>query len=125
MLVKITFDSAGNVIGESIPEEEGAAASAVAGAAGKAKPCAKGKGKKKGKCKPPALIKKLTQPVVAGENTLKLKLTGPAIAALNKKGKLKLGVRFTFTPNGGSAKVLSHTYTVKLPKKGKKHGPRK
>jgi hypothetical protein len=122
VLVKITFDSAGNVIGESIPEEEGAGASAVAGAAGKTKACAEGKGKKKGKCKPPALIKKLKQPVVAGENILKLKLTGPAIAALNKKGKLKLGVRFTFTPNGGSAKVLSHTYTVKLPKKGKKHG---
>jgi hypothetical protein len=125
VLVKITFDSAGNVIGESIPEEEGAGASAVASAAGKTKACAKGKGKKKGKCKSPALIKKLKQPVVAGENTLKLKLTGPAIAALNKKGKLKLGVRFTFTPNGGSAKVLSHTYTVKLPKKGKKHGPKK
>ena len=123
VLVKITFDSAGNVIGESIPEEE-AGASAVASAAGKAKSCAKGKGKKKGKCKP-ALIKKLKQPVVAGENTLKLKLTGPAIAALNKKGKLKLGVRFTFTPNGGSANTLTHTYTVKLPKKGKKHGPRK
>lgn len=125
VLVKITFDSAGNVIGESIPEEEGAGDSAVASAAGKAKACVKGKGKKKGNCKSPALIKKLEQPVVGGENTLKLKLTGPAIAALHKKGKLKLGVRFTFTPNGGSANVLTHTYTVKLPKKGKKHGHKK
>lgn len=125
VLVKITFDSAGHVIGESIPEEEGAGASAVASAAGRAKACVKGTGKKKAKCKKPALIKKFSQAVTAGENTLKLKLTGPAIAALNKRGKLKLKVRFTFTPNGGSAKVLSHTYTVKLPKKGKKHGPKK
>jgi len=125
VLVKITFDSAGNVTGESIPEEEKVASRPVASATWKAKACAKSKGKKKGKCKSPALIKRFSKPVTAGENTLKLKLTGPAIAALNKKGKLKLGVRFTFTPNGGSAKALSHTYTVKLPKKGKKHGPKK
>lgn len=121
VLVKITFDSAGNVIGESIPEEEKeAGASAVISAKGKAKKkgCAKGKGKKKG-CKPPALIKKFSQPVVAGVNTLSLKLTGPAIKKLNKKGKVKLKVRFTFTPTGGTPKALDHTYTVKLPKKGK------
>jgi hypothetical protein len=123
VLVKITFDSAGNVVAESIPEEEGAGASAVSVPAGKAKPC--GKGKKKGSCKRPALIKKLSQPVVAGVNTLKLKLTGPAVAALNKKGKVKLKVGFTFTPNGGTAKALTHTYTVKLPKKGKKAGGRR
>jgi von Willebrand factor type A domain len=125
VLVKIVFDSAGKVVGESIPEEEKAGASAVASAAGKAKACSKAKGKKKGKCKRPALIKKFSRPVVAGENTLRLKLTGPAIAALNKKSKVKLAVRFTFTPNGGSAKAEAHTYTVKLPKKGKKHGPKK
>ena len=121
VLVKITFDSAGNVTGESIPEEEGAGASAVVSAKGKAKAkgCAKGKGKKKG-CKPPALIKKFSQPVVAGVNTLSLKLTGPAIKTLNKKGKVKLKIRFTFTPTGGTPKTLNHTYTVKLPKKGKK-----
>jgi hypothetical protein len=120
VLVKITFDSAGNVVGESIPEEK-AGASAVASATWKAKACPK----KKGKCKKPALIKKFTQPVIAGENTLKLKLTGPAIATLNKKSKVKLKVRLTFTPNGGSAKTLDHTYTVKLPKKSKKHGAKK
>jgi hypothetical protein len=125
VLVKITFDSAGNVVGESIPEEGKAGASALVSAAGKAKACSKAKGKTKGKCKSPALIKKFSQPVVAGENTLRLKLTGPAIAALNKKSKVKLKVRFTFTPNGGSAKAQAHTYTVKLPKKGKKHGPKK
>lgn len=120
VLVKITFDSNGNVIGESIPEEE-AGASALISAEGKAKGCVKGKGKKKGKCHP-ALIKKFSQSVVAGENTLSLKLTGPAISTLNKKGKVHLKVRLTFTPNGGTAKTLDHTYTVKLPKKGKKHG---
>jgi len=125
VLVKITFDSAGNVIGESIPEEEKAGASAVASAKPKAKACAKGIGKKKGKCKRPALIKKFSQPVVAGVNTLRLKLTGPALGALNKKGKVKLKVRFTFTPNGGTAKVQNHTFTVELPKKGKKHGHKK
>jgi hypothetical protein len=122
VLVKITFDSAGNVIGESIPEEEGTASSATISAKkGKATGCAKGKGKKKG-CKPPALIKKFSQPVVAGANTLSLQLTGAAIKTLNKKGKVHLKVRFTFTPNGGAANTLEHTYTVKLPKKGKKHG---
>jgi hypothetical protein len=127
VLVKITFDSAGNVITESIPEEEKASASAVASASAIRKPkaCPKAKAGKKAKCKKPALIKKFSQPVVAGENTLKLKLTGPAIAALNKKGKVRLGVRFTFTPNGGTAKTLDHTYTVKLPKKGKRHGSKK
>jgi len=125
VLVKITFDSAGNVIGESIPEEEKAGASAVASAKPKTKACPKGSGKKKGKCKRPALIKKFSQPVAAGDNTLKLKLTGPAVAALNKKGKVRLKVRFTFTPNGGTAKVQNHTYTVELPKKGKKHGHKK
>jgi hypothetical protein len=118
VLVKITFDSAGKVIGESIPEEEGAGASAVASGS-KAKPCAKGAGKKN-KCKRPALIKKFSQPVMAGVNTLKLKLTASAIATLNKKGKVNLRVRFNFTPNGGSTRVEDHTYTVKLPKKGRK-----
>jgi len=122
VLVKITFDSAGNVTGESIPEEE-AGSSALISAKGKAKGCAKGKGKKKGKCHP-ALIKKFSQQVVAGVNTLSLKLTGPAIKTLNKKGKVNLKVRFTFTPSGGTAKILDHTYTVKLPKKGKA-GPHK
>jgi len=125
VLVKITFDSSGKVVTESIPEEEGAGASAVSSATWKAKSCTKGIGKKKGKCKAPALIKKFNQSVAAGENTLKLSLTGPGIATLTKKGKVKLKVRFTFTPDGGTAKVLDHTYTVKLPKKGKKHGAKK
>lgn len=122
VLVKITFDSDGNVIGESIPEEEGKASAAISSrqhAANKKKACAKGKGKKKGKCKPPALIKKFSQSVSAGTNTLKLKLTGAALKTLHKRHKLKLKVRFLYTPTGGTTKVLQHTYQLKLP--GKKH----
>lgn len=64
-----------------------------------------------------ARVEKLSRLVAAGPNTLKLKLTGPAIAALEQKGKLKLPVRFAFTPDGGSARVQAETYSVKLPKK--------
>jgi len=64
-----------------------------------------------------ARVEKLSRPVAAGPNTLKLKLTDPAIAALNRRGKLKLPVRFAFTPDGGSARVQAQTYSVKLPKK--------
>jgi len=117
VLVKVTFDSAGNVIAESIPEEEGKASSSATAAA-KAK-C--GKKSKKAACKKP-LIKKLEQAVVAGTNTLKLKLTGTAIKTLAKKGKLKLKVTFNYTPTGGLPATATHTYIVKLPKKKKKGG---
>ncbi len=117
VLVKIVFDSAGNVIGESVLDEEShARAAAVDARQGAKSKCAKGK---KGKCKPKPLIKPLSQAVVAGPNTLKLKLTGAALKALHKKGKLKLKIRFTFTPTGGFAKSSTHTFTVKLPKSGK------
>ncbi len=119
VFVKITFDSAGNVIAESVQEEE-AGASAVAHSS-KAK-----KGHKK-KSKP--LIKRLSQPVVAGANTLKLKLTPAALKSLKKKGKLNLKVQITFTPTGGTAKSTTQTFRVKLPaehgKKSKGHGPKK
>jgi len=82
VLVKLTFDSAGSLAGESL---------------------------RKG------LVEKLSRSVAAGQNTLKLKLTGTAIATLNEKGKLKLPVRFAFTPNGGSTKVQAQTYGLKLP----------
>jgi hypothetical protein len=113
VLVKVTFDSAGNVIAESIPEEEGARSSATASAKAKCKKA------KKAACKKPPLIKKLSQPVVAGTNTLKLKLTGPALKTLKKKGKLKLKVKFNYTPTGGLPAAKTHTYTVKMPKKKK------
>jgi hypothetical protein len=122
--VKIVFDSAGNVIAESVLDEE-----AKSSSAGGATSSAKGK---RGKCKRPALIKKLTQAVAPGLNTLSLKLTGPAIKTLRVKGKLNLKVRITFTPTGagGTAKSEVHTFVVKQPKKsphkaghpkGKKH----
>ena len=153
VIVKITFDSDGNVIGESIPEEEKgtvfASFSAVGhqkgkshgkGKGGKKNGCAakkkkrgthkarakssarrgkKGKKNAKAKCKRPPLIRKFSQPVSAGANTLMLKLTGAAIKKLNKKGKLNLGVKLTYTPNGGEAKVLTHSYKLVKPKKGK------
>lgn len=119
VFVKITFDSAGNVIAESVQEEE-AGASAVAQSS---------KAKKKHKKKPKALIKPLSQPVVAGPNTLKLKLTPTALKSLKKKGKLNLKVQITFTPTGGTPKGEIKTFKVKLPakhgKNGKKHGSKK
>jgi hypothetical protein len=121
--VKIVFDSAGNVIAESVLDEEPAkisTAGASAVVSAKKGSCAKGKGAKAAKaakCKKPALINKLSQPVVAGPNTLALKLTGAAKKALNKKGKLALKVKFTFTPTGGTAKTATQTFTVKKPVK--------
>ncbi len=134
--VKIVFDSAGNVIAESVLDEEPARSSGLAAASAKKSPkkpsCSKGKkgsgakAAKKGKCKRPALIKTLAQPVVAGSNTLSLKLTAAAIKVLNEKGKLPLKVSFTYTPTGtgGTAKNLLGTFTVKKPvkKTGKKPG---
>lgn len=131
--VKIVFDSAGNVIAESVLEEEAQTSSAGQGGGAslsaahpkakcgtkKAKASAKGK---KGKCKRPALIKRLTQAVVPGVNTLNLKLTGPAVKALQTKGKLSLKVQITFTPTGGTAKSEVHTFVVKQPKKGHPKG---
>ena len=119
MLVKVTFDSAGNVIAGSIPEEEGNTSSATASAKAKC-----GKKSKKAACKKKPLIKKLEQPVVAGTNTLKLKLTGAALKTLKKTGKLNLKVTFHFTPTGAGGLPASnvHTYKVKLPKKKKKSG---
>lgn len=121
--VKIVFDSAGNVIAESVLDEEPAKTSTAGASAvvsAKKGSCAKGKGakaSKAAKCKKPALINKLSQPVVAGPNTLSLKLTGAAKKALNKKGKLALKVKFTFTPTGGTAKTATQTFTVKKPVK--------
>jgi hypothetical protein len=117
VLVKITFDSAGNVVAESVLEEE-------AGSSGIALSSkAKAGHKKKSK----ALIKKLSQPVAAGANTLKLKLTPAAQETLKKKGKLKLKVRVTFTPTGGTPKSKVQTFNVKLPAAhhGKGHGHKK
>lgn len=121
VLVKIVFDSNGNVTGESVLDEE-AHGSSAAPAQGNAQISVQqmkkpGCGHPKGKCKRPAQIKQFTQAVTAGVNTLNLKLTGSALKTLHKKGKLKLKVRLTFTPTGGTAKSTDHTFQVKLPKK--------
>jgi hypothetical protein len=119
VIVKLTFDSAGNLIGESIPEEEGKTGRASASAK-KGKGCkGKAKGKAKG-CKPKPQFKKVEQSVTAGTNAIKLKLTGTAYKQLKKTGKLKLKASFTFTPTGGFPNTTKHTYKVKLPKKSKK-----
>jgi len=94
--VKIVFDSAGNVISESVLNE-------TAGSSAVAQVSAKKKGPKP---KPKAQIKRLSQAVTPGLNTLKLK------------------VRFTFTPTGGSPKSTVQTLKVKPPvkKSNKKKG---
>ena len=117
MLVKVTFDSAGKVIAESIPEEEGTSSSAAASAKAKC-----GKKSKKAACKKKPMIKKLEQDVQAGTNTLKLKLTATALKTLKNKGKLNLKVTFNYTPTGGLPASNVHTYKVKLPKTKKKKG---
>jgi hypothetical protein len=126
--VKIVFDAAGNVISESVLNEEPAArsssvamANSLAGAPPKACPKAKdkkgAKGSKAAKCKSPALIQRSEQAVVAGSNTLKLKLTGAAKKVLDTKGKVKLKVLFTYTPTGSTAVTSVQSFTVKKPVK--------
>jgi hypothetical protein len=109
--VKIVFDSAGNVIAESVLDEEPAARSSNAGIS---------KTKKGHKKKPKAQIKRLSQAVTPGVNTLTLKLTSSAKKTLKKKGSVKLKVNITFTPTGGSPKSQVHTFNVRVPAKPKK-----
>ncbi len=120
--VKVVFDSAGNVIAESVLGETAGASGAQISASPKGK---KACGKSKAGCKPKPLIKRLTQAVVPGANTLKLKLTGAALKKLHKKGKVNLKVGFTFTPTGGAPKTTVQTLKVKLPKGKTKQGPKK
>ncbi len=105
ILVQISFNSSGNVIAEQA-------------LLGQLRASGASLSKKKAK---PDLIKRLTQEVSPGSNKLKLTLTAAAQKALRQKGKLKIKVLFTFTPTGGSAKSQVQTFTVKLPKKHKKH----
>jgi hypothetical protein len=127
--VKIVFDAAGNVISESVLNEEPETHSRIlarptAQAPKPPKGCAKAKGKGKvgakastagtgAKCKPQALIQRAEQAVVAGPNTLKLKLTGAAKKILDAKSKVPLKVRFTYTPTGGAPVMTTQTFTVK------------
>lgn len=124
--VKIVFDAAGNVISESVLNEEPGTLSrtlARAQATRPSKACSKAKDKKgakaskAAKCKSPALIQRSEQAVVAGPNTLQLKLTGAAKKVLDAKGKVPLKVRFTYTPTGGPPVISTKTFTVKKPVK--------
>ncbi len=114
VLVQITFGSAGNVVMESIiAGEPGTLMERTQ--AGAAKP--KGKGHK---AQP--LIKRTSQPVKAGQNSLKVKLSPAGIAQLQKKGKLGLKLKVTFTPTGGSPKTsLVHLTVTSKPKGHGKH----
>jgi hypothetical protein len=106
--VKLDFESAGQVVAEqALPKAKGA----------KKKKRAAASVKKKA---PPKLVKKLTKSVPAGIATLSLKPTGAGKKAIKKKGKLKVKVRFTFTPTGGSASTLEKSITAKPPKTKKK-----
>jgi hypothetical protein len=124
--VKIVFDSAGNVISESVLDEEAGASSvasmslAPASKGKKKAACGKAKGGKACKSKP--LIKRSEQVVVAGSNTLQLQLTAAAKQILRKKGKVALKVKFTFTPSGGTAHESTQTFVVKAPVKSKGAG---
>jgi hypothetical protein len=117
VLVKITFDSAGKVVMESVLSEGSATMSG--GQHGSILMAAK-KGHQK---KPKPLINRLSQAVKAGSNTLKVKLTPSAIAQLKSKGHLKIKVRVTFTPTGGTPKSSVITLNVKAPPSHKKHHP--
>lgn len=137
VLVKIVFDSAGNVVGESIPAEEGKASRVAVGGQGpplarlasgarKKSGCGKGGGGHT-KCKVQPPLRKYRHRVGAGVNTLRLKLTHRGIALLKKHGKLKLRVRFRYTPDGGETATSVHTYVVHAPHRrhgGKKGGKR-
>jgi hypothetical protein len=123
--MKIVFDSAGDVISESVLDEE-AGASSVAGMSlaqaskGKSAACARKAKPKGGKaCESKPLIKRSEQAVVAGANTIQLQLSAAGKQILRKKGKLALKVKFTFTPSGGTAKESNRTLVVKAPAKPK------
>jgi hypothetical protein len=113
VLVQVTFDSAGNVVMESIIPG-GAGALSRATQAGVVQAKAK---KPKPKAKP--LVQRISQQVKAGANSLTLKLTAAGIAKLNKQGHLVLKLKVTFTPTGGSAKTSIVQLTVTPKPKGK------
>jgi hypothetical protein len=76
--------------------------------------------KKKGKAKKKPVLKPAsTHAAAAGPVSLTLKLSSAGKAALKKKGKLKVGVAITFTPDGGSAATQQTSVTFKAAKKKK------
>jgi hypothetical protein len=111
ILVQMTFDSAGNLVMESIvPGGPGALSRTTQDAA------VRGKGKKH-KAQP--LTKRVSQAVKVGKNSLKVDLSAAGIAQLQKHGHLALKLKATFTPTGGAAKTSIVHLTVAAPSKGK------
>ncbi|HEX6667405.1 MAG TPA: hypothetical protein VF081_12505 [Solirubrobacterales bacterium] len=55
----------------------------------------------------------------AGTYNVTLKPTGAAKALLAKTGSLKVALKLTFTPNGGTASTSNSSVTLKMTKKGK------
>jgi hypothetical protein len=100
--VRITFDSAGNLVAQQIIDR-----------ASRGEPGADPAAKKKKK-----YIKTTSKAVPAGESKVKLKLTKAGKKKLAKKGKLKVKMGFTFTPEGGDP--TTQTQTLKIKKKKKK-----
>jgi hypothetical protein len=99
--VVLTFESAGNVVAEQALAGRATGHTATGSKTAKPKP----------------LVKKLTKAVSPGANTLTLKLTAAGQKQLKKAGSLRVKMRFTFTPTGGSAKGQVKALTIKLPKK--------
>ena len=56
----------------------------------------------------------------SGAQTITISLSSKAKSALRKDKKLKIAMKVTFTPNGGTAKTISRNVTVKQPKKKSK-----
>lgn len=81
--------------------------------------------KKKKKKKSPALVKTTTVTVTAaGAVSVPIKLTKAGKALLKKAGKVKVKIRFTFTPTGGTPNSVVKTFTIK-PQKAKKKAKKK
>lgn len=93
--VRMTFNAAGQLLGEQVLEETQRAQAS----------------KKK------ALVKKVSTSVKAGANNIKVKLTSAGKKKLRKKGKLSVKVRFTYTPTGGTASTQTKTIKVKRKRK--------
>jgi hypothetical protein len=111
ILVQMTFDSAGNLIMESIvPGGPGPLSRTTQDATARAKG-------KKHKSQP--LIKGVSQAVKAGKNSVKVHLSAAGIAQLEKQGHLALKLKATFTPTGGAAKTSIVHLTVAPRPKGK------
>jgi ABC-type phosphate transport system substrate-binding protein len=67
-------------------------------------------------------IKLATKTITAtksGAQTFTLSLSAKAKSALKKDKKLKVTLKITYTPNGGVAKTITKSVTVKQPKKSK------